>query len=69
MMICGWEGERESVARRRELSVRVLRTGGAVPLGRGAGNSWEHGRYEGPYLRDALIDAGVMVETLETSHT
>jgi alkyldihydroxyacetonephosphate synthase len=69
MLIVGWEGERESVLRRRELSRRVLRTGGAVPLGASAGSSWEHGRYEGPHLRDSLIDAGVLVDTLETAHS
>ncbi|MDX6615935.1 MAG: alkyldihydroxyacetonephosphate synthase, partial [Solirubrobacterales bacterium] len=69
MMILGWEGEGESVRRRRALSVRTLRDGGAVPLGQSAGRSWEHGRYDGPYLRDELLDRGVMVETLETSHT
>ncbi len=69
MMILGWEGEPESVARRRELTAAGLRGGGAVPLGRSPGNAWEHGRYEGPYMRDLLMDEGVMVETLETSHT
>ena len=69
MVIAGWEGERESVDRRRELSRRILRTGGAVPLGSSPGRSWEHGRYEGPHLRDVLIDEGILVETLETSHT
>lgn len=68
MMIIGWEGERESVDRRRQLSRRVLRAGGAVPLGSAPGRSWEHGRFDGPHLRDALIDRGVLVETLETSH-
>ena len=68
MMIVGWEGDGESVGRRRELSAAVLRSGGAVPLGRSVGDAWEHGRYEGPYLRDLLLDAGIMVETLETSH-
>jgi len=69
MLIAGWEGKREAVARRRELTAVALRNGGAVPLGRRAGESWERGRYEGPYMRDALLDAGVMVETLETAHT
>ncbi len=69
MLIVGWEGERESADRRRELSRRMLRAGGAVPLGASAGRSWEHGRYEGPHLRDALIDAGVLVDTLETAHS
>jgi alkyldihydroxyacetonephosphate synthase len=46
-----------------------LRLGGAVPIGRSAGRSWERNRYTGPYLRDELINLGVLVETLETAHT
>ncbi len=68
MLIVGWEGEREAVERRRQLSTRLLRRGGAVPLGTSAGRSWERGRFEGPHLRDSLMDVGVLVETLETSH-
>ncbi len=68
ILIVGWEGEREDAERRREISRRVLRGGGAVPLGGSPGRSWEHGRYEGPHLRDLLIDRGILVETLETSH-
>ena len=69
LIIVGFEGEEESVSRRRALSVRALHKGGAVYLGQSAGRSWEHGRYQGPYLRDALMDMGAMVETLETSQT
>jgi alkyldihydroxyacetonephosphate synthase len=69
LLIAGFEGEEESVARRRALAVRTLRAGGAAYLGQAAGRSWEHARYHGPYLRDTLMDMGAMVETLETSHT
>jgi alkyldihydroxyacetonephosphate synthase len=69
LMIVGFEGEEESVARRRALTVRALRSGGAAYLGQAAGRAWEHGRYQGPYLRDTLMGMGAMVETLETSHT
>lgn len=69
LVICGWEGERDAVSRRRALSQMRLRLGGAVPLGRSAGRSWERNRYTGPYLRDELINLGVLVETLETAHT
>ncbi|MFP5388660.1 MAG: FAD-binding oxidoreductase, partial [Thermoleophilia bacterium] len=69
LVVVGLEGEEESVARRRALSVRELERGGAVYLGQSAGRSWEHGRYQGPYLRDTLMGMGAMVETLETSHT
>ena len=69
LMVVGFEGDEEAVARRRALTVRVLRGGGAAYLGQAAGSSWEHGRYQGPYLRDTLMGMGAMVETLETSHT
>src|SRR3954454_2092145 len=67
LMIVGFEGDGEHVARKRSLSVRALRTGGAAYLGQAAGRAWEHGRYQGPYLRDTLMEMGAMVETLETS--
>lgn len=69
VMICGWEGEREAVRRRRSLAGRRLRSGGAVPLGSAAGSAWERSRYDGPYLRDELLELGALVETLETAHT
>jgi alkyldihydroxyacetonephosphate synthase len=69
LMICGWEGEAESVHRRRSLGQTRLRLGGAIPLGAAAGRSWDRNRYGGPYLRDELMNLGVMVETLETAHT
>jgi alkyldihydroxyacetonephosphate synthase len=69
LIVVGLEGDEESVARRRALSVRELRRGGAAYLGQAAGRSWEHGRFQGPYLRDTLMGMGAIVETLETSHT
>jgi alkyldihydroxyacetonephosphate synthase len=69
LMICGWEGERGSVRRRRTLARKRLRRRGAVPLGASAGRSWERSRYTGPYLRDELMNLGALVETLETAHT
>jgi alkyldihydroxyacetonephosphate synthase len=69
LLVLGFEGGEEDVARRRALAVRELRRTGAAYLGRGAGRSWARGRYEGPYLRDALMDMGAIVETLETAHS
>jgi hypothetical protein len=63
LMIVGVEGESESVARRHSLAGRALRSGGAVPIGRKAGSSWEHGRYQGPYLRDTLMAMGAMAKS------
>jgi alkyldihydroxyacetonephosphate synthase len=65
--ICGWEGDADDVARRRARTAAILRSHGAVALGRSPGRAWQRGRYHGPYLRDDLLDHGVFVETLETA--
>jgi alkyldihydroxyacetonephosphate synthase len=69
LVVVGIEGDEEAVARRRALTVRALRAGGAVSLGGSAGEAWARNRYQGPYLRDTLMDMGAIVETLETAHT
>jgi alkyldihydroxyacetonephosphate synthase len=69
LVIAGFEGTGESLARRRALAVRQLRSAGAAYIGQEAGRGWERNRYHGPYLRDTLLDMGAMAETLETSHT
>lgn len=69
MAIVGWEDTVERVGRRRDATVDVLKRYGAVGLGRTAGNAWEQGRFHGPYLRDDLLDRGVLVDTLETATT
>ncbi|MGH2856477.1 MAG: FAD-binding oxidoreductase [Solirubrobacteraceae bacterium] len=65
LAIVGWEGTDEDVTRRRQATVVLLRAAGAEPVP-GAGEEWEAGRFRGPYLRDAFLDAGAFVETLET---
>jgi alkyldihydroxyacetonephosphate synthase len=61
----GWEGPYEEVERRRRATAELLLRDGGEPAP-GAGDGWAAGRYRGPYLRDALLDAGALVETLET---
>lgn len=68
LAIIGWEGvDRDAVRARRSATWRVLKRHGAVSLGRRAGESWRRHRFEGPFLRDALMDAGYLVETVETA--
>ena len=70
LAIVGWEGtDRDAVRARRAATLRALRDHGAVGLGRRVGASWQRGRFHGPYLRDALMDAGYLVETVETATT
>jgi alkyldihydroxyacetonephosphate synthase len=66
LAIVGYEGTAADVAARRAAATAVLGECGAE-LDAGAGESWERGRYKAPYLRDALLDAGALVETLETT--
>ncbi|HWB68271.1 MAG TPA: FAD-binding oxidoreductase [Mycobacteriales bacterium] len=69
LVIVGFDGAASDVRYRRREVRRMLRAGNAVRLGAGAGRSWERGRFAAPYLRDSLLDAGVLAETLETAAT
>lgn len=65
LAIVGYEGTAEDVAARREGARGSLqRDGGAADPQ--AGENWARDRFRGPYLRDALLSAGALVETLET---
>ena len=67
LAIAGWEGTAQAVDRRRGQAAAVLRRAGGLAVGRSPGRAWERGRFSAPYLRDDLLDRGVMVETLETA--
>lgn len=67
MAICGYEGTAGQVAEGRAKVHEILRALGGEPLGEEPGEGWERGRYSAPYMRDALLDAGVLAETLETA--
>jgi alkyldihydroxyacetonephosphate synthase len=68
LLIIGWEGRTKAdLAAARRTTLRTLRKHKTVSLGQAAGAAWRHGRFAGPRQRDALMDAGVCVETLETA--
>ena len=67
LAILGFEGARGEVAFRRRRALQLLRRGGGLPVGTSAGRAWLKGRFGAPYLRDELLEQGVMVETLETA--
>ena len=69
LAILGWDGDRAAVAARRLASLRILRRHGGVSLGPTVGEAWRRHRFDGPLLRDDLMDAGYLVETLETATT
>ena len=66
LMIAGYEGTRDAVDARRAACTSLLEGLGGTNLGEDGGRAWAEGRFHGPYLRDSLLDVGVLVETLET---
>jgi alkyldihydroxyacetonephosphate synthase len=67
--IVGWSGGEDAVRARREAAGEVLRAQGGIAIGQPAGRAWVRTRFSGPYLRDDLMDRGVLVDTLETATT
>ncbi len=67
LAILGWEGTRGSVMARRLDGIGFLRRNGGVSLGSSVGAAWLKHRFDGPFLRDDLLDSGYLVETLETA--
>ncbi|MEV7023814.1 FAD-binding oxidoreductase [Kitasatospora sp. NPDC093558] len=62
-----FEGTAEQVAARHRLTREVLLAAGGTSLGEAPARAWEHGRFNAPYLRDSLLSAGALCETLETA--
>ncbi|MFL5896226.1 MAG: FAD-binding oxidoreductase [Thermoleophilaceae bacterium] len=69
LAILGFEGEADEVGDRANRARMLLRSAGGLRLGKRPGAAWLRQRYRAPYLRDELLDRGVMVETLETATT
>ncbi|WP_418064452.1 FAD-binding oxidoreductase [Pimelobacter simplex] len=67
LMVVGYEGTADAVAAKRAAVTAVLTGLGGTAEGAGPGEAWAHGRFNAPYLRDSLLDVGVLVETLETA--
>jgi alkyldihydroxyacetonephosphate synthase len=67
--ILGFEGGTEEIERRRAATGALLREAGGLALGTRPGRSWLRNRFATPYLRDDMLDRGVLVETLETATT
>jgi len=65
LLLMGFEGTRADVGFRRRAAVRYAR--GSLNLGSRPAERWYAERFELPYLRDSLLDHGVLVDTVETA--
>lgn len=62
-----FEGTKEHVESRHAETSALLAAQGGTSLGEGPARAWERGRFGAPYLRDSLLAAGALCETLETA--
>ena len=69
LAITVFEGTEAHVASRHQETRDLLTAMGGTSLGDAAAVAWEHGRFNAPYLRDSLLAAGALCETLETATT
>jgi alkyldihydroxyacetonephosphate synthase len=69
LAITAFEGTPDHVESRSTETSAVMRAHGGTSLGEGPARAWEHGRFSAPYLRDSLLSAGALCETLETATT
>jgi alkyldihydroxyacetonephosphate synthase len=66
LVVTGYEGTESHVADLQAGVTERLTALGGENLGTAPGEAWRTGRFRGPYLRDPLLAAGALVETLET---
>jgi alkyldihydroxyacetonephosphate synthase len=69
LMLLGFAGKAKQVARQWDRASEICGDHQGFSLGRAVGQSWMHDRYIAPYLRDTLLDRGVMADILETATT
>jgi alkyldihydroxyacetonephosphate synthase len=69
LAITVFEGTTEHVESRHAETRALLQKNGGTSLGQNPARAWEHGRFSAPYLRDSLLAAGALCETLETATT
>lgn len=64
-----FEGTAAHAESRHAETRALLERYGGTSLGAEPARAWEHGRFGAPYLRDSLLSAGALCETLETATT
>ncbi len=67
LAITVFEGTKEHVESRHAETAALMTARGGTSLGEAPARAWEHGRFNAPYLRDSLLSAGALCETLETA--
>jgi alkyldihydroxyacetonephosphate synthase len=69
LAITVFEGTPAHAESRHAETQALLAANGGTSLGEAPAKAWEQGRFDAPYLRDSLLRAGAICETLETATT
>lgn len=69
MLVLAFTGTRDATRRARAGALEIAKGHGAIDGGRVFGKQWEKSRFQSPYLRNTLWDAGYAIDTLETATT
>src|SRR5699024_8464238 len=65
--VLGFEGGAEEVETRAAAAGEIMIAAGGTPHGPEPVAHWRENRFSSPYLRDTLLSAGILTETLETA--
>lgn len=69
-LFLGWtEGEKGFSRNLKRVVHRICKKHGGLYLTGYPTSSWEHGRFRDPYMREALQDFGIVIDTMECSVT
>ena len=69
LAITVFEGTEAHAESRHAETRALLQANSGTSLGEASARAWEQGRFSAPYLRDSLLAAGALCETLETATT
>ncbi len=67
VLILRFEGNDECALHECSHALSICKAQGAFDLGAGPARNWHRDRFHTPYLRDVLLDHGIVVDTLETA--
>jgi alkyldihydroxyacetonephosphate synthase len=67
LLLLRFTGEAQPVRLDDQQAQRIVKACGAYDLGGGPVRSWQRDRYRTPYLRDLLLDHGILIDTVETA--
>lgn len=66
LMIIGFEGEASQIKKSMKNCIKLCRKEKGISAGASVGKKWRKSRFDVPYLRDFIMDHGILVDVAET---